>query len=280
MQKPKNDPIDEVVSVTEIHLRTIKVNIVGTSPLVPHAVSAKSVNQLLFPPPKKNATEKATTMKHEPITEFRDACYKFTDADDRPTRLYMPAGSFHGAMADVAIDMVGAKKSQIGRLTTVPGEKIPVWGIPLVHMAIVRSADMARTPDVRTLPILPQWCCTITVQFISSLVKDQSILNLLAAAGVIIGIGDGRPQKGKLSRGQFRICGDDDPEFLLIQKQGIKAQDAALADPKPYDLETERMLTWFEEERGRRSAAPAKSIEAGRAVTGRGNGKTRRDMTA
>lgn len=282
---------DEGVVVQEIQLSNVHYNIVGVSPLVPHAMSFKAVGSLLFPAPKKNAAEKATSMKHEPYEEFRDATYMFTDAeDDKPTRIYMPAGAFHGAMATVAIDMAGAKKSQIGRLTSVPGLKIPVWGVPQIHRSIVRSSDMQRTPDIRTLAILPRWAARIEVNFIGSLVSGQSISNLLSAAGVIIGIGDGRPEKGKLTNGQFRLCSDDDPEFLQLMKLGgRKAQDQAMADPQPYDLETERMLDWFEQEKGRRAAnviaAPRSKSKTkvadvvAAAATTKKNGRGRRHAT-
>ena len=255
-----HDASGDAVTIHEIHLTSMRFCIVGTSPLVPHAVSFKAAGMLLFPAPKKNAAEKASSMKHEPYEEFRDAAYRFRDEDDFPTRLYLPAGAFHGAMASVAIDMVGAKKSQIGRLTSVPGLKIPIWGIPQIYSTIVRSSDMARTPDVRTLPILPRWAARVEVQFVGSLIKEASIANLLAAAGVIIGVGDGRPEKGKLTYGQFRLCSDDDDEFYdIIAKEGRAAQDQALADPVFFDTETEQLLTWFESERSRRSAAPAPS---------------------
>jgi hypothetical protein len=51
--KPKNDVSGEVVSIAEIHMTRMTFNIVGTSPLVPHAVSAKakgSLLSLLMPP--------------------------------------------------------------------------------------------------------------------------------------------------------------------------------------------------------------------------------------
>jgi hypothetical protein len=270
-----NKPIqaEEAVTVAEIQMTEMGFNIVGTSPLVIHAMSAKSKGSLLFPSPRKNATERATTMKHEPYEEFLGACYRFRDADKSPTRLYMPAGAFHAAMANSAIDMVGAKKAQIGRLTTVPGGKIPIFGVPQLWMTTVRSSDMARTPDIRTLPILPSWCATITVQFVGSLIKQQSIANLLAAAGVIIGIGDGRPEKGKLSMGQFRLCSDDDAEFLRIMKQGVAAQDKALADPATFDEETEELMAWFKNEKTKRSAAPPPTPKRAKAEhTARTNG--------
>lgn len=255
--KPKT-VVESEVKIDEINLSVMEFCFVGVSPLVPHAVSFKSKGQLLYPSKKKNQAEKDSSMKHEPYEEFRDAAYKFR-GDDHPTRLYMPGGAFHGAMSNAAIDMVGAKKAQIGRLTNVVGDKINVWGVPKIICSIVRSSDMARTPDVRTLPILPRWCGRVTIQFVGSLIKPASIGNLLGAAGVIIGIGDGRPEKGKLSFGKFRICESTDPEFVAVMKAGgRKPQDEALDDPQFYDAETEEILSWFTAEIGRRVAAPAK----------------------
>src|SRR5580765_258370 len=280
--KKTQDNIGESITITEIKMNEMRFNIIGTSPLMPHAVSAKAAGSLLFPAPKKNAAEKATSMKHEPLEEFRDACYLFLDSDETPTRLYMPGGAFHSAMAQVAIDMIGAKKAQIARLTNVPISKIPVFGVPKLIMSIVRSSDMARTPDVRTLPILAEWCAEIPVRFVASLLKEQSIANLFAAAGVIVGIGDGRPEKGKLSYGQFRLCNDDDPDFVRIKTMGRDAQDKGLDAAEPYDLETERLLSWFEAEKLRRAAAPAPSEKRKKktdTVNVTTNGGTRPDET-
>lgn len=279
----KNTIENDVVTVTEIKMTKMTFNIVGTSPLVIHAVSAKSKGNLLFPSPKKNAAERASTLKHEPYEEFLDAAYRFNDSENKPTRLYMPAGAFHGAMASVAIDMAGAKKSQIGRLTTIPGGKIPIYGIPQFWMTVVRSSDMARTPDIRTLPILPQWACVVTVQFVGSLIKQESIANLLAAAGVIIGVGDGRPEKGKLSMGQFRICSDDDNEFAQIIKHGQAVQDKALIDPAMFDDETAKLYEWFKHEKTQRAAQPTtspKKLKTTIVAVPPANGRQQREVNA
>ena len=284
MKKPQ-DNIGESITITEIKMSHMRFNIIGTSPLMLHAVSAKAAGSLLFPAPKKNAAEKATSMKHEPLEEFRDACYMFTDLDEQPTRLYMPGAAFHAAIAKVAIDMVGAHKAQIARLTNVPTEKCAIYGVPKLIMSIVRSSDMARTPDVRTLPILAEWCCEVPIEFVATLLKEQSIANLMAAAGVIVGIGDGRPEKGKLSRGKFRLCNDDDDDFKRIKTMSKAAQDAALAEPEYYDLETQRLMEWFEAEKLRRAAAPApsqrkkKTTETVNVIAATNGGQDVRDQT-
>jgi hypothetical protein len=251
------------LTIVGIDMTSMDFHLVGTSPLVPHAVSAKAAGELIWPKGRKSAADKASTMKHEPFDEFRDAAYQFRDDDNAPTRLYMPAGAFHAAIADVAIDMVGASKAQTARLTRVPGDKIPVWGVPQIYSTIVRSSNMQRTPDVRTLPILPRWACSITVMFPTALIKYQSIANLLGNAGLIIGVGDGRPQKGKKAFGCWRVCAEGDEEWNSIVKiGGTKAQDQALADPAYYDRETDQILTWFLNEKNTRVAQPAKSPRA------------------
>jgi hypothetical protein len=250
---------EETITVSQIKMTEMRFNLVGTTPLMPHSASAHAKGQLLFPAPKKNATERATTLKHEPFKECVEAAYRFSDQENKPTRLYMPAGALHGAMKDVAIDLIGTKKAQIGRLTSVPGIKLAVYGIPKISTMMVRSSDMNRTPDIRSLPILERWAMPgVVVRFVNSLVQEASIANLLANAGIIIGIGDGRPQHGYFDFGQWRLAPDDDAELRDIMRTGGRlAQDKALANLEFYDLETEQLLTWFETEQKRRTASPA-----------------------
>jgi len=273
--KVKARETEEVV-VKLIEMTAMGFNIVGTTPLVPHSMSAHSKGMLLFPPPRKNATERATTMKHQPYTEFYEAAYKFTDDEARGTRLYMPAGAVKAAIKDVAIDLENAKKAQIARLTRVPGSKLPVYGIPDITTMVVRSSDIKRTPDIRTLPILRQWAIPrLTIEFVGSLIKEQSIANLLANSGIIIGIGDGRQQKGYFDYGSWRLALDDDEELVeIMAKGGIEAQDRALANPRVYDLETEQLLGWFTDEQKRRAASPPRAPKA------RGNGGAAKEEVA
>jgi hypothetical protein len=104
---------------------------------------------------------------------------------------------------------------------------------------------MNRTPDVRSRAIVPEWACRLTVQFAKPIMREQSIANLLAAAGIMAGVGDWRIEKGAGSYGAFRLCSATDPDFVRICKIGRKQQDAAIADPECYDDETESLLSWY-----------------------------------
>lgn len=275
MVKPSKTTEDDVIVVSQIKMTEMRFNLVGTTPLMPHSVSAHSRLELLRPRGKKNAAEKATTLKHEPLREYQEAAYKFTDLEADKTRMYMPAGAIKAALKDVAIDMVGTRKAQIARLTTVVGHKLPLFGVPKLVQNGVRSSDMKRTPDIRTLPILARWAIPdVVIRHVHELVPQASIANLLANAGIIMGIGDGRQQKGYFDFGCWRLVGDDDEELLEIMAEGGKAaQDAALAEPEYYDLETEQLMTMFYEAEKNRTAAPASKRVVIQKPTGGSNGQ-------
>lgn len=250
------------VDVISIAMGEVKFAVVGESPFVFNAMSEKAKRELLMPSGRKTSAQKASNLKHDPMTEYRASVYRST-GDASPTRLLFPAAGFKKAISSAALDMpTSASKSQTGRLTWVPGEYVAVYGVPRIFSTVVRSADINRTPDVRTRAILPEWACMVTVRFAEPVLSASVVGTLLAAAGLIIGIGDGRQEKGALSYGQFRITEPNDPDFKrIIETGGRAAQDAALKDPVAHDHETETLLSWFTDELGRRRGTSAK-VEA------------------
>jgi hypothetical protein len=243
-------PDSEITDILKVTTGSFDCCLVGTSGLVLNRMSEKAKHELLMPKGRKTATERALSLKHIPIDEYRASAYTLKEG---PTLLALMSTAFKGALRSAALDMPGAKKAQIGRLTYIEGDMVGIYGVPKLFMAIVRSADMNKTPDVRTRAIVPQWACQLRVTFVQPLIRAQAVANLLAAAGITIGVGDGRPEKGAMSYGQFKIVDRDDPEFLAILKTGgRKAQLAALETPVCYDSETEELLTWFDDERAKR----------------------------
>src|SRR5215467_1644239 len=154
---------------TEIQLLTIdrgelECLILGTSPLVCNRMAEKAKRELLLPALKKTTTEKATTLKHDPVAEFRASPYVLKD-DDAPTRIALPGAAFKRAIASAAIDL-GSKKAQVARLCWVPDQYVPIYGVPQIYSCVVRQRDINRTPDIRTRAILPRWACRLRVEFV------------------------------------------------------------------------------------------------------------------
>lgn len=252
MAVTKSTASNETIEILQVEKATMDFFILGTSPLIMNRMSQKVWHELLAPKGKKTAADKASTMKHNPLQEFRDSPYRM-DNPDSPALLGILPTAFKRAMGTAALDMPGAKKAQILRLVYVHGEMVPVFGVPKVFMAITRSADMARTPDVRTRAILPEWACKLSISFTKPIMREQAIANLLAAAGFQSGVGDWRQEKGSGSYGAFKLVGPDDEDFhRIVSTQERDAQTDALENPISYNDETSELLAWFDIEIRRR----------------------------
>jgi hypothetical protein len=257
----KSEQVD--VEIIEIKRGEVRVCMVGSSPLILHRLSEKARRELLMPKGKKTAADKASNLKHDPMREFRDSAHLLNAP--AKTLLGIPTTAFKGAMMTAALDMPGLKKTEVGRRIFVKDQYVEVYGIPKLHMCAVRMADMARTPDIRTRVIVPEWAAVISVCYASPIVKQADVVNLIAAAGFVAGVGDFRSEKGKGAYGQFELTGETDARFKRIVKEGARAaQVEAMTNPEPYDEDTRELFDWFMAEsakRGWKVEAPGTALD-------------------
>jgi hypothetical protein len=196
-------------------------------------------------------------LKHDPEQEFRDSVYRMKEG---PTLLGFPAPGVKGAMATAALETAGVTKSSVNRLIFLPEQRIKIWGRPYLKMDVVRSADMNKTPDVRTRAYLPRWCAEVDIAFVTPTLSLHSVVSLLANAGAIVGIGDFRQEKGKGSYGTFAVSGDDlgdwSDYWAEVTQEGRAVQEAAMDEPEaePGDDDTAELLEFLYSERVRRAA--------------------------
>lgn len=117
---------------------------------------------------------------------------------------------------------------------------------------------MNKTPDIRTRAFLPRWCAEVDIAFVTPTLSVHSVVSLLSNAGVIVGIGDFRQEKGRGSYGCFSVHGDDLGDWSdtwdEITAESREVQEAAMAKPEAADDETEELLGMLEDERAKRSA--------------------------
>jgi hypothetical protein len=245
------------VSIPRIQTARLTLCVLGTRPLITNRMSVKASHELLLPAGRKTTADKQATLKHNPLEEFRASPYLLPEP--APALIAMMSSAFKGAMATAALDLPGTKKAQIGRLVWVEGDYTPVYGTPRLLMSVVRSADINHTPDIRSRAILPEWAARVEVSFVQPLITEQAVVNLLHAAGVTVGVGDYRPEKGKGTYGQFEVVNEDDARFQAVLAQARAEQAAAMDDPLPYDQETEEMLSWWSDEVKRRGVRGGKA---------------------
>ncbi|WP_019998856.1 hypothetical protein [Aureimonas ureilytica] len=245
--------ISAEITVAPLKRGSVRLRIIGTTPLFQNRMSAKVKMGLLTGTAKKTRAEKVG-LKHHPIEEFRDSAEIVPDG---PTALGLQVVSVKAAMATAALETPGLTKSAAQRLLFMPGDRIPLYGVPKLRMDVVRSADMNRTPDVRSRAYLPKWGAEIDIQFITPQLSVSSVVTLLCNAGVLIGVGDFRQEKGKGGYGLFRVLGEgeDDEEWdELVLEHGRAAQEAALSDPEYAGGDTADLMAHYLSEVKRRAA--------------------------
>lgn len=232
----------------------VTLRMIGTTPLYFNAMSAKAKRSLLIGGGKKTAAEKRE-IKHDPEQEFRDSAYRKRDGE---TLLCFPAPGVKGAMATAALETPGVTKSSVQRLIFLPQQKIQIWGKPYLKMDVVRSADMNKTPDVRTRAFLPRWVAEVDIAYVTPTLSAHAIVSLLQNAGTIVGIGDFRQEKGRGSYGTFAVAGDDLGEWQSywdeVTAEARDVQQVALDAPEMADDDTEELMAMLEEERAKRAA--------------------------
>jgi len=240
---------ESTVVIEELKVGKATVWIKGITPYIYNTMSEKSKHDLLFPKGRKTTAEKEQNLKHNPIEEYRGSVYRFSNGI---RSLSIPAAQFKAAMMNAALEIPGAKKSQVGKLVWVDSsDMLQMYGIPKLKMDVVRSADIGRTPDVRTRAILPQWCCKIELNYVKPTINETTLSRLVQIAGLIIGVGDYRQEKGKGNFGQFEISTEEACKEI-VASGNPQAQVAALDNPTCYDVESEKLYAWYQDERKKR----------------------------
>jgi hypothetical protein len=246
----------------QLQLGYLTAHLLGTSPLIMNRFQEKEKRRILLPPRAQNRAARATSLKHNPLEEFRNSIYRCRD-ENAPTLVHLPDNAIKKAMAQAAIDTPGATKAEIGRLVTITSPTVHLYGIPHLHMAMVRQADIKKTPDVRTRAYFPEWACKVQIRYILNLITQTDISRLLANAGIITGIGDGRQEKGSFSFGLWELVEPTDPRWLkIVETGGRAAQLAAMEDPIFADDDSAELLGWYDGEiRQRRDTPPEAAVK-------------------
>ncbi|MBA3548826.1 MAG: hypothetical protein H0T76_20275 [Nannocystis sp.] len=232
---------------------TIKLRLIGTTPMIQNRMAAKAAQQLLVGGGKKTAAQRKS-IKHDPIAEYRNSAEQMQAG---PTALGLRVVAVKAAMCSAALETAGITKTSAQRLIFMPGDLVPLYGVPQLRMDIVRSADMNRTPDVRTRAYLPKWGAEIDIRYIMPQLSASGVATLLCNAGFLIGVGDFRQEKGKGAFGSFRVISadqQDDEWDDLVKNHHRMKQLVALQDPDFANSETAELMDFYHGEVKRRAA--------------------------
>ncbi len=253
MATKKADKSKTEIIITKLTQGTTTLRIIGETPLYQNRMAAKAMRMLLVGSRKKTSAERID-IKHDPLSEYQDAVEKMAGG---PTAIGLKVTAIKKSMCEAALETAGVTKTSSQRLLFIAGAFVPLYGVPKLKLDVVRQADIAHTPDIRSRPYFEKWGAEVTIKYITPQLSLNSVVALLCNAGVVIGVGDARQGKGALSCGTFRVLGKDqnDPEWNeLVKYHGRKPQLKALEEPEYADDETHELMEFFYEEVERRAA--------------------------
>jgi hypothetical protein len=94
-----------------------------------------------------------------------------------------------------------------------PQMLVEIVGEPEFREDVVRLGGPSRSADLRFRPMFPEWECVLSVTYIKSSIDRNSILSLIDAGGMCVGVGEWRPEK----RGEFGTYAIDHTKEIGIE---------------------------------------------------------------
>ena len=181
------------------NLIEMPIAIRGASPYVQHKFSAKARNQMLA---KQQAGSTAKGKKAHAARDIEEE-YRAAMHLDREGRAGIPAPAFRSAMISacrlVGFQMTKAKLSVFVIHDTVDADDgtplVLINGEPEMHQASVRLESGVASVAIR--PMWREWTADVRVRFDADQFTPTDVLNLMARAGMQVGVGEGRPDSKK-----------------------------------------------------------------------------------
>ncbi len=200
---------DAVIEISKIAAETIRVPIIGTSPLIVHRFSEKAKRAML----DAMQGRKSPKMPKDPDAEYEAAFYRMKDGSPGFPVIAFKDCTVGGARFYSGITMTQLRQSVFMRgevggdgrmLTRIDGEPQMREDVVVVG----RSGS-----DLRYRPEFREWTTTLEVTYVTSALTRNSVVSLIDAGGMGVGVGEWRPEKNG-DFGCFKIDETRDVEVI------------------------------------------------------------------
>lgn len=204
----------EQIQIDRIAAETLLVPITGTAPLIVHNFSEKSKRQML----DAQQGKKRVKENRDPQAEYEAALYRISR--DGQTAYGFPVTAFKAASIGAArfygksVSMTALKQAIFMRGELTPGDPqqlVEILGEPRMREDVVRLGGPSRSADLRYRPEFWPWTATLQVTYVTSMLSRSSLLSLIDAGGMGVGVGEWRPEK----RGEFGT-------YAIDQDRGVE----------------------------------------------------------
>jgi hypothetical protein len=202
--------MSEVIQIDRIGAETIEVPILGTTPLIIHRFSEKAKRQMLDAMQGKKTPKTAK----DPQAEYEACLYRFADGGSGFPVIGFKAATVGAArFYDKSVSMVGLRQQMFfGGDIGVDGQMLArIAGEPKMREDVVRVGTGGA--DLRYRPEFRDWSTVLRVTYVSSMLTRSSVLSLIDAGGMGVGVGEWRPER-KGDFGTYRV--DPDREVTVV----------------------------------------------------------------
>lgn len=201
-------PTSTSIELPPLNIQTIDIPIIGDSPLICHAWSAKAKKAMLDKQMKKATAGKTAK---DPWRDFAETLYWLDGMPAEPTeddvingRFGFPAVAFKSAAITAVTSMGGMTKVMGRQCFHIVGEMVELLGpAPSMREDMVRvgmgSADIRHRAEFET------WGAVLRVQHNANVLSAEQVISLFEAGGFGVGIGDWRPEKDGVN-GRFHVA--------------------------------------------------------------------------
>ena len=200
---------ENVIAITPLDIKTVKIRIVGDTPLIVHAWSEKAKKMMLDA--QMGVTKTKAKEKKDPFADFMDSMYWITEKPAKSTpeefakavkkgaKWGFPVGAIKQSANSSAYRLKWVKsqmelrgtyflKSEFGDLGEIKGS------VPEIREDMVRVG--MGTADIRYRAEFKNWYMDFELEYnASGGMTLEQIINCINAGGYCCGIGEWRPEK-------------------------------------------------------------------------------------
>lgn len=202
---------EATINISRIDTETLRVPLVGTAPLIVNKFSEKAKRQMLDAMQGRKSPKQAK----DPEADFLAAQYRLDDGGyGFPVIAFKAAAVSACRFFGKSMPMTLARQCMFfeGEFSKADGQMLArIEGEPQMREDVVR-VGMGGT-DLRYRPEFSEWRTTVDVTYVKSMLTRDSVISLLDAGGLGVGVGEWRPEK-KGDFGTFQIDETRDVEVL------------------------------------------------------------------
>lgn len=206
--------------IPKLDIRMMEVTVVGDSPLIVHAWSAKSKREMLDKQLKK---AKGAKEAKDPKADFEASLYRLEDGG-----YGFPSVGFKSAAVTACTSVAGITKIAARQAFHILGEDVDVEGVfegTKARHNLVRieggdpsmREDTVRvgmgTADLRYRGEFADWSAKLLVRYNGNVLSEGQILNIINVAGFAVGVGEWRPERDG-QYGMFHVATEADMAML------------------------------------------------------------------